>query len=160
VSPSSTKLSMAHLRAFLLLGEKSIATPRFLSPGILILFSVLGSGYVWSCEGRKRRKNYGSRESCRNREEGRRCCCVWFLFFTFQSGGGRSPFFLSSEWKKQMKSKKISKTHGVLGDWFCFYGPDPLCFTSEPSTLFVSCDALSFSLESVLATLLQKFVFI
>jgi hypothetical protein len=83
------------------------------------------------------------------------------LFFTFQSGGGRSPFFLSSEWKKQMKSKKISKTHGVLGDWFCFYGPDPLCFTSEPSTFtFVSCHALSFSLESVLATLLQKFVFI
>jgi len=154
VSPSSTKLSMAHLRAFLLLGEKSIATPRFLSPGILILFSVLGSGYVWSYEGRKRWKN---------REEGRRCCCVWFwfLFFTFQSGGGRSPFSLSSEWKKQMKSKKISKTHGVLGDWFCFYGPDPLCFTSEPSIFtFVTCHALSFSFESVLATLLQKFVFI
>jgi hypothetical protein len=159
VSPSSTKLSMAHLRAFLLLGEKSIATPRFLSPGILILFSVLGSAYVWSYERRKRWKNYGSRESAETekKEDDVVAFGFWFLLFRV---GGRSPFFLSSEWKKQMKSKKISRTHGVLGDWFCFYGPDPLCFTSEPSTLFVSCDALSFSLESVLATLLQKFVFI
>lgn len=41
LSPLSAKLSIAHLRAFLLLGEKSMATPMFLSPGIFSLSSLL-----------------------------------------------------------------------------------------------------------------------
>jgi len=47
---------MAHLRAFLLLGEKSIATPMFLSPVILIFFSVLVWGTRTRCWLRERKQ--------------------------------------------------------------------------------------------------------